>query len=232
MTELSDEILMQRIREGDEKAFVVLVRRYAHRLLATIRYRVGDADAVGDILQETLLQSWIGLQRLQQPRNAGAWLLQIARNRCRDFHRSTQQCHRAMEADELEYLVNRRGQAQARERSTVDEIAAILQQMPDAEREVMQLFYLEGWTTAEIAARYQCPDGGTVRGRLSHSRDHVRQALGITRKGRSYVMRKKSATTKQQPFPKHRPRLKSKIPGQNSSRSITARCDGGLLSRR
>ena len=158
-------------------------------------------------MQETLLQSWIGLQRLQQPRNAGAWLLQIARNRCRDFHRSTQQRHRAMEADELEYLVNRRGQAQARERSTVDEIAEILQQMPDAEREVMQLFYLEGWTTAEIAARYQCPDD-TVRRRLSHARDHVRQALGITRKGRSYAMSKKSATTKQQPFPKHRPEIK------------------------
>ena len=56
MTELSDEILMQRIREGDEQAFVVLVRRYEHRLLATIRYQVGDADAVGDILQQYLRQ--------------------------------------------------------------------------------------------------------------------------------------------------------------------------------
>ena len=75
---LDDQNLVKQIRSGDQQAFVVLIRRYERSLAALIRDRIGSADAVEDVLQETLVHAWKGL-RLQAPRHVRAWLYQVAR---------------------------------------------------------------------------------------------------------------------------------------------------------
>ena len=100
MTSPSDQLLAEQVRQGDEKAFVHLIRHYERTLVELIRYRVGSDDPVQDVLQETLVQVWSGLRR-DTPRDVRAWLLQVARNRCRDYFRSTQRRELFVETEAL-----------------------------------------------------------------------------------------------------------------------------------
>ena len=131
-----------------------------------------------------------------------AWLLQVARNRCRDYFRSTQRRELFVETEALAPMVNRFGVAQARQREAAAIVEA-MEEVPDRERAALRAFYLDGLSIAEIAARHRCPDG-TVKRRLSHGRDRIRTVLGVTPKTRSKTM----STSQQRPFPQYRPEIR------------------------
>lgn len=206
LVELDDEILVCRCAQGDEQAFVELVRRYEQLLATLIRYQIDNLDHAEDVLQETLLHAWIGLRRLREPKKVGAWLLQIARNQCRDFHKSSQRRDLPTEDQDLKQIVNRFGLALVPQRETVDNVLEALEEVPAAEREVAKWFYLEGLTIAEIAARNRCPEG-TVKRRLFYARDYVRQTFGIIPNERRSEMTVHKKGAKKQPFPLHRPEI-------------------------
>ncbi len=202
MTSPSDQLLAEQVRQGNEQALVRLIRRYERTLVGLIRYRVGSGDQVQDVLQETLVHIWSGLRR-DTPRDVRAWLLQVARNRCRDYFRSTQRRELFVETEALAPMVNRFGVAQARQREAAAAIVEAMEEVPDQERAALRAFYLDGLSIAEIAARHRCPDG-TVKRRLSHGRDRIRTVLGVTLKTRSKTM----STSQQRPFPQHRPEIR------------------------
>ena len=202
MTSPSDQLLAEQVRQGNEQAFVCLIRRYERTLVGLIRHRVGSGDQVQDVLQETLVHIWSGLHR-DTPRDVRAWLLQVARNRCRDYFRSTQRRELFVETEALAPMVNRLGVAQARQREAAAAIVEAMEEVPDQERAALRAFYLDGLSIAEIAARHRCPDG-TVKRRLSHGRDRIRTVLGVTPKTRSKTM----STSQQRPFPQHRPEIR------------------------
>ena len=202
MTSPSDQLLAEQVRQDNEQAFVRLIRRYERTLVGLIRHRVGSGDQVQDVLQETLVHAWSGLRR-DTPRDVRAWLLQVARNRCRDYFRSTQRRELFVEMEVLTPMVNRFGVAQARQREAAADIVEAMEEVPDHERTALQAFYLDGLSIAEIAARHRCPDG-TIKRRLSHGRDRIRTVLGVTSKKRSKTM----STSQQRPFPQYRPEIR------------------------
>ena len=202
MTSPSDQLLAEQVRQGNEQAFVRLIRRYERTLVGLIRHQVGSGDQVQDVLQETLVHAWSGLRR-DTPRDVRAWLLQVARNRCRDYFRSTQRRELFVETEVLTPMVNRFGVAQVRQREAVADIVEAMEEVPDHERAALQAFYLDGLSITEIAARHRCPDG-TVKRRLSHGRDRIRTVLGVTSKTRSKTM----STSQQRLFPQYRPEIR------------------------
>ena len=204
-TERSDQDLARSIRSGDKDAFVALLRRYERPLSALVRDRLGSADAVEDMLQETLMRAWSGL-RVQEPKNVRAWLFQVARNRCSDHLRSRQWRERIAEPEEFARTVNRLGVADAHRRRAAEEVVDALQVVPEQERWALQAFYLDGMSIAEIAARHCCPPG-TIKRRLSHGRDRMRRALGIAKTRRGITMSADNRRAAKRPFPEHRPEI-------------------------
>ncbi len=61
LVESDDVILARRSAKGDEQAFSQLVRRYERQLVTLICYLLGNAEHAEDVLQETLVQAWIGI---------------------------------------------------------------------------------------------------------------------------------------------------------------------------
>ena len=206
MSDPTDEHLVRRSAEGDRTAFVELVRRYEQPLATLIRYQLDSLDDAEDILQETLLAAWSGLRLLREPDKVRAWLMQVARNRCRDFLKSSQRRELATDREELEQHLNRRDQRSAWRRRMLTEIVEAIQAVPCVERDIARLFYLEGLTIAEIAARHRCPPG-TVKRRLFGARSYMRQALGIASGERVTKMRARKPGSKSQPFPRRRPEI-------------------------
>jgi RNA polymerase sigma-70 factor, ECF subfamily len=80
---------LERARAGDEDAFGELTDPYRRELQVHIYRIVGSAQDAEDLLQETLLAAWRGLERYQARASIRAWLYQIATNRALDALRAT-----------------------------------------------------------------------------------------------------------------------------------------------
>ena len=85
---MSDQILA-RARAGDENAFRELTDPYRRELDLHIYRIVGSRHDAEDLLQETLLAAWRGLERFEERAPVRAWLYRIATNRSLDALRTT-----------------------------------------------------------------------------------------------------------------------------------------------
>jgi len=178
MQERTDAELVRRSAQGDRAAFVELVGRHRGPLVALIRRLVSDLDEAEDLLQETLVQSWLNIGNVRNPERVQAWLLQVARNLCRDYHRSAERRAYPAEQSELANYLNRYGRAAPPNPITIA-VREATHRLSPVEREVVQLFYAQGFTIKEICARTQSP-AGTVKSRLFAARHHLRSFFGIT----------------------------------------------------
>ena len=83
------EHTLSRARAGDEHAFRELTDPHRHELQLHCYRIVGSAQDAEDLLQETLLAAWRGLDRFQERASLRAWLYRIATNRALDALRAS-----------------------------------------------------------------------------------------------------------------------------------------------
>jgi RNA polymerase sigma-70 factor (TIGR02960 family) len=83
------EQTLARARAGDEDAFRELTEPYRRELQLHIYRIVGSAQDAEDLLQETLLAAWRGLERFEERASVRAWLYRIATNRSLDALRAS-----------------------------------------------------------------------------------------------------------------------------------------------
>ncbi len=83
------EQTLARARDGDEEAFRKLTDPYRRELQLHIYRIVGSAQDAEDVLQETLVAAWRGLDRFEGRASVRAWLYRIATNRSLDALRAS-----------------------------------------------------------------------------------------------------------------------------------------------
>jgi RNA polymerase sigma-70 factor (ECF subfamily) len=75
-----DQAIIQEVRNGDYDAFERLVEKYQGRIYRHIRKMVKDASEVQDLLQETFLNVYKGLNSFQGDSSFSTWLFKVASN--------------------------------------------------------------------------------------------------------------------------------------------------------
>ena len=90
MSELADDELLALFRQEATKhyAFNLLVRQYQRRLYGFIRRMVTDHDEAQDVLQNTFVKVWHGLDKFRADSKLYSWLYRIAHNECLNHLRS------------------------------------------------------------------------------------------------------------------------------------------------
>jgi RNA polymerase sigma-70 factor (ECF subfamily) len=83
------EQTLARARAGDHDAFRELTDPYRRELQLHVYRIVGSAHDAEDLLQETLLAAWRGLDRFEERASVRAWLYRIATNRSLDALRAS-----------------------------------------------------------------------------------------------------------------------------------------------
>jgi RNA polymerase sigma-70 factor (TIGR02960 family) len=192
---------LARARAGDGDAFRELVEPYRRELQVHCYRILGSLQDAEDLLQETLLAAWRGLDRFEERASLRVWLYRIATNRClnalRDRGRRPKEYQAMVEPPEptrlreplwlepypdalLEGLGDIALGPEARYEQT-EAIAlafvAALQHLPPRQRCVFVLRDVLGFHTGEVAAILDSTEN-SVKGALQRARATLRERLG------------------------------------------------------
>ena len=72
-----------RAREGDREAFGRLYDGVARELYRVALYTLGNPQDAEDVVAETFLEAWKGIQGLREPERFRQWMLRILSIRCK-----------------------------------------------------------------------------------------------------------------------------------------------------
>ncbi len=167
----TDEVLLTRLKGGDETAFTLLYRRRQGAIYRFALHMTGDLVVAEDVTQEVFLALLSGLAKYDEARGSlTAFLFGVARNKLLKrlgSHKEVAAEDCAIEEDLLEDLLRR---------ETVDRVRRAVVSLPASYREVVVLCDLEEASYEDAALALDCPVG-TVRSRLNRGRAMLAQKL-------------------------------------------------------
>jgi RNA polymerase sigma-70 factor (ECF subfamily) len=165
LSALSDEQLMKRASQGNERAFEELYNRHARRLQGFFSRRLGnDADLAADFMHDTFLRLYAARERYQGNRDFRAWLYTIAYNLLKNHFRRNLPLPASEERDDV---IPDNSDVEVEIDATIlhDALRNVLKSMPEPLSLLFSLHYEEELTIPQIAQITQLPEG-TVKSRL------------------------------------------------------------------
>ncbi len=176
-----DEELVARARQGDRRAFRILVERYEEDVAATVVAMLGPSAEVDDVAQEVFIRFYRALDQFRGEATVGTYLTRIAINRSLDaLRRRKRRLARFLSRDDeaariSEPALDADQRLDARERRRL--VHRAIRALPPKHRAVMVLRMIEGYSTEETAEMLGLPYG-TVLSRLS--RAHAKLKAWLT----------------------------------------------------
>ncbi|MEA5050050.1 MAG: sigma-70 family RNA polymerase sigma factor [Oscillospiraceae bacterium] len=160
--------------EIEKEKFEYYIDVYAGAVYALCFSFVKNTFDAEDLAQETFLSAYKSFDRFD-PQNPRSWLLTIAANKCRDHLKSPARKMIVADTDDLAYIEDSApGAEQAAERSDADDrVARLCARLREPYRTPARLYYCDGWTAQEIAARTG-DNPKTVATRLYRAREMLK----------------------------------------------------------
>ena len=182
----ADALLIDRVKQGDMRAFEMLVVKYQRRIERLIGRMVRDTDLVQDIAQETFIRAYRALHQFRGEAQFYTWLYRIAVNTAKkalvDMKRDPTVSEAALRpSSEDEDETYRPGNEPTSDETpesvmAANEIAsaveAAMEALPAELRQAVTLREIEGMSYEEIAEVMDCPIG-TVRSRIFRAREAI-----------------------------------------------------------
>lgn len=175
----NDFLLIRKMKQGDDNALDLFVRKYYQEILSYCHYHCSDKTYAEDLTQETFIRFFTRLPDYHYKGKTLNYLYTIAGNLCKDYLKKTKEMlleeNEFVEENQTEQILNRVLVEQA------------LAQLPDESREVLTLYYFQELKLAEISDTLQI-GLPLVKYRLQKARKQLRELLG---KEESYEPEKK-----------------------------------------
>lgn len=175
---VTDDLLFDRWLDGDDAAFRALYERLAPIVLrVAAKHGLGPSDAK-DVVQQTFL----GVHRARADFRRGAplrpWFFTIAFNVVRQHHRArTVRVMEPLAVDGYDDPIYEAPEPERDPAEVADCVRGAISRLPDGQRRVIELHWLERLPFAEVAALVGSTEGA-VRVRAHRGYEALRQILG------------------------------------------------------
>ncbi len=198
-----DRRLVAGLRAGDEAVYAELLRRWHPAMLRVARMYVRDRAVAEEVVQETWLAVLQGIDRFEGRSSLKTWVFRILTNRAKTrggrearsvpFSALSGEDEAGEPAVPEERFLSaedprapngwatpprswaRLPEERLEARETMDCIRMAIADLPDAQRTVIALRDIEGWSAAEVAAALEITDANQ-RVLLHRARSKVRMA--------------------------------------------------------
>ncbi len=142
-----------------------MIGAYRQTLYATAMAITHNENDAMDVIQDTLLTVWEKLDTLREPRYFKTWMTRILINKCNSRFRGTV---REFSIEDVE-TVQQEAEDPGGKLDTAMDVRETLSELSEGDRLLLQLFYLEDLSVADIA-RIVNLSQEAVRMRLSRGR--------------------------------------------------------------
>jgi RNA polymerase sigma-70 factor (ECF subfamily) len=176
---------MDLTRAQRHAAFGQLVDQFQAALYARAVRMVRDPQLAQDITQETLLTAYQQLPHLREPAAFPIWLNQILRTHCNRLRRPKRLSTVSIISIDENEMIDISTHDPAATLATTDmreNVLAAIATLPDHERIVVYLFYLQDFSLKEIAERLKLPLT-TIKKRLQYARARLRTQVSEMAEG-------------------------------------------------
>tara|TARA_B100000809_G_C14903486_1_gene447124 strand:- start:133 stop:711 length:579 start_codon:yes stop_codon:yes gene_type:complete len=178
---IADKEIIERVKNGDKKAYDLLVLKYQQRVINLIsRFVKNYADAL-DISQETFIKAYKALPNFRGESAFYTWLYRIAVNTAKNHltvqsRKITKSDYDVAEIEQIEGNMTLTEQTTPENLLIKDElqetILNTIENLPEDLKSAIMLREIEGLSYEEIAAVMECPVG-TVRSRIFRARETI-----------------------------------------------------------
>ena len=177
----TDQQLVDKVKEGDKKAFNLLVLKYQNRVTNIVARYVKNSGDVADVTQEAFIKAYRALPNFRGDSAFYTWLYRIAVNSAKNYLVSQSRKPPASDVDaqEAEFYEGAEALhelASPERKLLTKEIETMLlraiDRLPDELRVAITLREMEGMSYEEISEIMSCPVG-TVRSRIFRAREAI-----------------------------------------------------------
>ena len=181
----SDQALVEKVQQGDKRAFDLLVGKYQYKVVALIGRYVQDRHEALDVAQERFIKAYRAIGSFRGESAFYTWLYRIAVNTAKNHlvSRSRRPPGSDVDLDNEEVFCAHDAladiatpQAMLNRNRLEDAIHAAISRLPEELREALTLREFDGLSYEEIAQVMTCPVG-TVRSRIFRAREAVEKHI-------------------------------------------------------
>jgi RNA polymerase sigma-70 factor (ECF subfamily) len=185
----ADAPLVERVKQGDVKAFEMLVVKYQRRIERLVGRMVRDVDLIPDIAQETFIRAYRALPQFRGDSAFYTWLYRIAVNTAKktlmELKRDplvTESARAGRDDDDdsprvdNEPIDSATPEALLASKQIATAVNFAVEALSEDLRQAITLREIDGLSYEEIAEIMNCPIG-TVRSRIFRAREAIAARL-------------------------------------------------------
>ncbi|MEO0899913.1 MAG: sigma-70 family RNA polymerase sigma factor [Bacteroidota bacterium] len=177
MSRTDAELLLQS-REGDKRAFQILVQRYQQQIARTVVSMLGQIQVAEDIAQETFVRFYRSLDKFKGDSALGTYLTRIAINlSLNEIKRQKRRNLFSLQSDEGKKVLHLQDHSLSEEQlAKRDWVQQGISRLEPKFRSVLVLRMIEGYSTKETSDILSVPTG-TVLSRLARAQEKLKIIL-------------------------------------------------------
>ncbi|MRW84197.1 RNA polymerase sigma factor RpoE [Pseudoduganella sp. FT26W] len=181
-----DQLLVERVRDGDKQAFDLLVAKYQRRLMRLLSRIVHDPAEAEDVVQETFIKAYRALRHFRGDSAFYTWLYRIGINTAKNFlatqgrrmptstDADSEQAEGFNDGEHLRDINT--PESMLASKQIAQTVNAAMDALPVDLRTAIALREIEGLSYEEISDIMACPIG-TVRSRIFRAREVIAEKL-------------------------------------------------------
>jgi RNA polymerase sigma factor (sigma-70 family) len=181
----NDKNLINRCLKNEAKAQEELYKKYARKMYGlSLRFAKNKPDA-DDILQESFIKVFSNLQHFRFIGSFEGWIRRIVTTTAINFYKKNIRHMQELDVNEMEetLLLEEIGE-QPVER---EELMQYMQELPDVNRIIFNLFVMDGYSHKEIGEMLQIPEN-TSKSHLHRAKHELQKKILRTQKVKQYSL--------------------------------------------